>query len=34
MRLRVEAAGRREPCFERRDKAGGQFGCWGAGGVR
>lgn len=34
MRLSVEAAGRREPCFERSERAGGQFGRFGAGGVR
>jgi hypothetical protein len=34
MRLSVEAAGRREPCFERSERAGGQFGSCGAGGVR
>lgn len=34
MRFRVEAAGRREPCFERRERAGGQFGSFGGGGAR
>lgn len=31
---RVDDAGRREPCLERRSKAGGQFASYGGGGVR
>ena len=34
MRFRVEEAGRREPCLERRSRAGGQLGLWGGGGFR
>jgi hypothetical protein len=34
MRFSVEEAGSREPCFERRSRAGGQLGVCGAGGVR
>lgn len=34
IKSRVEAAGRREPCLERRSSAGGQSGWCGGGGVR
>lgn len=31
---RVDAAGRRDPCLERRSRAGGKLGLLGGGGVR
>lgn len=34
MRSRVEEAGRRAPCLERRERAGAQLGLCGGGGVR
>jgi hypothetical protein len=34
IRLRVDDAGRREPCLDRSSKAGGQFGLLYGGGVR
>ena len=34
MRSRVVDAGRRAPCLDRSDRAGGQFGGLGGGGVR
>jgi hypothetical protein len=32
--FRVDEAGRRDPCLDKRSRAGGQFGLWGGGGVR
>jgi len=34
MRFKVETAGKRDPCLERRSSAGAQFGWCGGGGVR
>lgn len=34
IRASVEEAGSREPCFESRERAGGQLGFCGGGGVR
>jgi hypothetical protein len=33
-RERVDVAGRREPCFERRSRAGARFGAYSGGGVK